>query len=43
VFEGMVMGVGTVILGFWDKGIVVSLSDVVLVEECCIYRCQGFC
>ena len=29
--------------GSWDKGIVASLSDVVLVEECCVYRCQGFC
>jgi len=43
VFEGMGTCVSAVVRGFWDKDIVVSLSDVVLVEECCVYRCQGFC
>jgi hypothetical protein len=43
VFKGMGMGVSAVVRGSWDKGIVMSLSDVVLVEECYVYRCQGFC
>ena len=36
-------GVSAVVRGSWEKDIVVSLSDVVLVEECCVYRRQGFC
>jgi len=43
VFEGMGMSVSAVVRGSWDNGVVVSLSDIVLVEECCIYRHQGFC
>jgi len=43
MFEGMGTGVGAVIRGSWDKDVIASLSDVVLVEECCIYRRQGFC
>jgi len=34
--------VSAVVRGSWDEGIVVSLSDVVLVEECCVYGRQGF-
>ena len=34
MFEGMGAGVCAVVRGSWDEGIVVSLSDVVLVEEC---------
>ena len=43
MFEGMDMGVSAVVQGSWDEGVVVSLSDVVLIEECCVYRRQGFC
>jgi hypothetical protein len=43
VFEGMGTSVSTVVQGSWDKDIVVSLPDVVLVEECCVYRRQVFC
>ena len=43
MFEGMGMGVSAVVRGSWDEGVVASLFDVVLIEECCIYRCQGFC
>jgi len=42
VFERVGIGVSVVVRGSWDKGVVPSLSDVVLIEECCIYRCQGF-
>jgi hypothetical protein len=38
MFEGMDMGVSAVVRGSWDEGVVVSLSDVVLIEECCVYR-----
>ena len=34
--------VSAVVRGSWDKGVVASLSDVVLIEECCVYRRQGF-
>jgi hypothetical protein len=43
MFEGMGICVSAMVQGSWDKDIVASLSDVVLVEECCVYRCQGFC
>jgi hypothetical protein len=43
VFEGMGASVSAVVQSSWDKGIVSSLSDVVLIEECCVYRRQGFC
>ena len=36
-------GVSVVVRGSWDEGVVMSLSDVVLVEECYIYRRQVFC
>ena len=42
MFEGVGAGVSAVVRGSWDEGIVVSLFDVVLVEECCVYRRQGF-
>ena len=42
VFEGMGAGVSVMVRGSWDEDIVVSLSDVVLVEECCVYGRQGF-
>ena len=38
MFEGMGMGVSAVVRGSWDEGVVASLFDVVLIEECCIYR-----
>jgi hypothetical protein len=43
MFEGMGAGVSAVVLGSWDKDVVAPLSDVVLIEECCIYRRQGVC
>jgi hypothetical protein len=43
MFEGMGTGVSAMVRGSWDKGVVASLSDVILIEECCVYRCQGFC
>jgi hypothetical protein len=42
MFKGMSTGVSAVVRGSWDEGVVASLSDVVLVEECCVYRRQGF-
>jgi hypothetical protein len=42
VFEGMGTCVSAVVRGSWDEGVVVSLSDVVLVEECCVYGRQSF-
>jgi hypothetical protein len=35
-------GVSVVVRGSWDEGVVVSLPDIVLIEECCVYRRQGF-
>ena len=43
MFKGMGACVSAVVRGSWDKGIVASLSDIVLIEECCVYRRQGFC
>jgi hypothetical protein len=42
MFEGMGTSVSAVVRGSWDEGVVASLSDIVLVEECCVYRRQGF-
>ena len=42
MFEGMGAGVSVVVRDSWDEDVVASLSDVVLVEKCCVYRRQGF-
>ena len=43
MFKGVIAGVGAVVRGSRDKDVVASLSDIVLIEKCCIDRCQGFC